>query len=152
MAFGQNRQEDLVAFLQRMIPQDRHDELVQDLTIDLSPPASEHRRESGLDDTVLHAEGQGRASNEDSAAQPAHAVARNLNQLESLLDAFSALQPQRALPKRHVSREVLNDLLDRFAALRPSSPASTDRLSSFRDLLDTYAELRSQERGSMRRA
>jgi hypothetical protein len=127
-------------------------------------------------------------------------AARNLDRLESLLDAFSAVRPRERemvrsvsprrqscspelvgrfrslldafaastsapsrLPKatersvgrqpqsRQVSAELLKDLLDRFAALRPLPEVSADRLPAFRDLLDRYAELRSLKREPRRR-
>lgn len=166
MAFGQNRQEDLVAFLQRAVPQERHDELASDLTIDLSPPRSEHRRESGVDDTVLHAEEQIQTLREAPASQVAPVAARNLDRLESLLDAFSAVRPGeremvRALSRRRQFSPELVDrfrsLLDAFAASThaPSrTPKATERNSGrqpqssqisaerLKDLLDHFAALR----------
>ena len=39
MVFGQPRQDDLMEFILREVPEDRRDALAAALTIDLSPPA-----------------------------------------------------------------------------------------------------------------
>jgi hypothetical protein len=41
MVFGQPRQEDLLEYLRKHVPEDRLDEIRKELTIDLSPPSSE---------------------------------------------------------------------------------------------------------------
>jgi hypothetical protein len=50
MAFGQTRQEDLVAFLAATVIESDQQRLSADLVIDLSPPRSSARHQSG---TVL---------------------------------------------------------------------------------------------------
>ena len=42
MVFGQPRQDDLLEFILREVPDDRRDELAAALTIDLSPPEQAH--------------------------------------------------------------------------------------------------------------
>jgi len=128
MAFGQNRQEDLVAFLQRAVPQERHDELASDLTIDLSPPRSAYREESGVDDAVLHAEEQIQTLREPPASQAAPVAARNLDRFEKLLDAFHAVRPGEQETVRAVStrrQTSSTELVDRFRSLLDAFGAST---------------------------
>jgi hypothetical protein len=41
MVFGQPRQEDLLEYLRKHVPEEKLEEIREELTIDLSPPSSE---------------------------------------------------------------------------------------------------------------
>lgn len=124
MAFGQSRQEDIVSFLSRNVSHADLAKLSADLLIDLSPPRSSQRAESGAydgsDAPALDTEAV-----EAKPVQPL-AMARadvSLDRMIALLDTFKMLAPQartRRLSHNENgdAKERLRGLLDAFTLAR----------------------------------
>lgn len=110
MAFGQSRQDDLVAYLMTRFPPEEIDRLREQLKIDLSPP----RNGRAVSPAPLgpREAGEPHESAPPPAPPPGHSL--TLEQAESLLDAFAAFRG--AVENRGIDH--YRDLLDRFAALR----------------------------------
>ena len=107
MAFGQNRQEDLVEYLQRYLTADQIKTAVAEMQIDLTPEPSTNRHESG----VLQIPGE--LISERSEAELGSSRF-GLADLEGLLDSFVAMKPVT----KKVFADTLERLVDDFVALR----------------------------------
>jgi hypothetical protein len=120
LAFGQSRQEDLVAYLSAVLTEDQVAKVSEELRIDLSPP----RRQPSL----------GRVESVEDQPSPERGVtltdlfassgssASDLDALTALLDAFSALRQTR---RASLTAGGAKDLLDAFAAARRMLAAVT---------------------------
>lgn len=107
MAFGQNRQEDLVQYLRRYLTPEQIESAVAKLRIDLTPDLSPDRAKSG----VLQNPGELAGSESDSQEDVSGV---GLAELEDLLDTFAQIRPvHKAVPV-----DLLERLLDDFVALR----------------------------------
>jgi hypothetical protein len=107
MAFGQNRQDDLVAYLTSRFPAEQIDRLVEDLRIDLAPASRVYARQPpGAWDRPLDSE-------EETESVIPSRPSITLRAAESLLDDYVALH----LTSERAGVEHFRDLLDRFAAL-----------------------------------
>jgi hypothetical protein len=113
MAFGQNRQDDIVAYLTHRFPAEEIERLAERLRIDLAPQALEWSNPDGGKWVRPHDDEHGQESSRFSSA-PRPAI--SLDALESLLDEFVA---RRGASSR-ASVEQYRELLDRFANLRSS--------------------------------
>jgi hypothetical protein len=110
MAFGQNRQDDVVAYLTALVPPDQIKELGERLRINLSPQHAEESRSRpamwrrDVEDSI-----------EASVAESASLrPALSLDGARSLLSEYAALKARTAC----LDVEQYRDLLDRYAALR----------------------------------
>jgi hypothetical protein len=149
MAFGQSRQEDLIAFIQRNVPQEAQVQVARDLTINLAPPRSKQRLESSVDDTDLSAtelaDGikEGRLEGRQQASISAETIRTLLDRFLACREkpSYEAGEPQLAGGPRHRSREEMSNLLDRFAAARPKKSCSKRNAQPLKELLDQYCHL-----------
>lgn len=108
MAFGQNRQDDLVAYLTSRFPPDEIPEVAEKLRIDLSPKSALTRRPPVEWSRDVDAEGDAAALSDVPDAQVTLASAR------SLLDQFVVIRQQHARD----GVETYRDLLNAFRSLR----------------------------------
>jgi phosphoglycolate phosphatase-like HAD superfamily hydrolase len=165
MAFGQNRQEDLVAYLTGLVPADQVERVSADVAIDLSPDASERRRESGVD--LVPVTGPVGPRSSESVVEVGQRVARlgeaghrplSYGQLRSLIDGFASVRGRLAPDDargtlgngaRRLTAERLANLLDTYRGLAParvSEPRGgnnmrVDLIARWTDLLDRLAAL-----------
>jgi hypothetical protein len=119
MAFGQARQEDLVAFLVGQLgTEEKAKAAVADLQIDLSPPRSPRRHESGGATESL-ASTSGFVG--DLTATAAHEAtvpsAGSLGRFRELLEAFRAIAPTPAGLNSIAGQASEEELLGRLSAL-----------------------------------
>jgi hypothetical protein len=154
MAFGQARQEDLVAFLLQHVPPDEQQQLITDLTIRLAPPPSQHRAASGQDAVVTWAE-EAPLALETAPGDRSVTLGPSLATFGDLLNAFRALAPRGGSnrePER-TNRAEIERLLDAFAVLRgrrakTQAQATADgvgdgpQVHRLADLLDAFAAVR----------
>jgi hypothetical protein len=110
MAFGQNRQDDLIAYLTNRFPQEEIDRLSTRLKIDLSPPPAQYRPAMVVAERDVVADHH----YDRPADGPQEESQLNVRDVASLLDAFVALQDAA----KQVGVDQYRDLLDRYAALR----------------------------------
>jgi hypothetical protein len=109
MAFGQNRQEDIVAYLASRFSADEMNSLAESLRVDLAPLRRRYDASSQITWT--------RPTDEDELGLTSAAPQRadvTLAAAESLLNAYAAQRLASAPP----GIERYQDLLDRFAALK----------------------------------
>jgi Helicase conserved C-terminal domain len=157
MAFGQARQEDVIAFLDRNVPPTDRQQLAADLMIDLSPPRPDRRDPGRADEPWI---GQLAATGADSPPQPlalTHPPPRRLDRMHGLLDAFKARAKAIAVDgtvsrHRQPTVEDVLALLDAFAQMRVhvadvSQPRVTGvsrciSANSLTALLDDFAAIR----------
>ncbi|MBI3261789.1 MAG: hypothetical protein HYZ58_01395 [Acidobacteria bacterium] len=125
MAFGQARQEDLVAYLQQRIPTEDIARVSEELRIDLAPPPSApiSATEQELADLARRRLATDRV--EDEPLAPASASVRvsrplTVEDAVDLLDQFCVLQPEDST----ITVDLVRDLLDRFVVLRSSQGVS----------------------------
>ncbi|MBA3886071.1 MAG: hypothetical protein H0X67_10115, partial [Acidobacteria bacterium] len=153
MAFGQSRQEDVVAFLQRNVPSEDQAQLMADLAIDLAPPRSENRTASGADEVGEWAEEAPRVLESVNPVPPQHS--RSLARFCELLDDLNALQesrPDRSEDSGEPSDlATISTLLDEFARIRdaelqasPAGERAKPPIDPLRlaDLLDAFVACR----------
>jgi hypothetical protein len=119
MAFGQARQEDLVAFLLRHLGNDeRVKAAAADLQMNLSPPKSDRRHESGgATESLAPVGGLDGDSAASSAADAFRRSTGSLGRFSELLDAFRALVPEQGTDESACGKSRVEDLLERFTAL-----------------------------------
>jgi hypothetical protein len=127
MAFGQSRQEDLVAFLAANVSDAERQQLAADAMIRLSPPPSSRRRDSGIDATVDREV----AAAAGTTSPDTTTVARvSLDSFRSMLDEFAPLRRETG-HRAHVSpvanAEWIQSLLDEFRQL--AGPARDSNLN-----------------------
>lgn len=154
MAFGQSRQEDLVAFLLDRIGSDDLERASSDIRLDLSPDQSEARSESGEE---LRPEPTRVArSHHVDALAPWASGGLNVDSLGLVLDRFRHLQSGRAVASATAATGAvrpdlnqLRDLLDGFRRVtwRPTLGATHEdvRLARYRTLLDAFSALKRSE-------
>lgn len=111
MAFGQTRQEDLVAYLLGNVDSSKLEELAGQLCVDLSPGKSPQRHAPGLVEwnPIEPLETAGVEEDEEDAA------GLSLRALERLLADFSQVRPS---PPAQVSVAMVEGLLDAFSRAR----------------------------------
>jgi len=139
MAFGQSRQEDLVAYLKSRIPPDDIDSVAEALRIDLSPPPTAicWPLLTESDDVELLAEPITLMGDEDQWSSGDWNP--NLDDLAKLLDQARVLaEVGCAAP----DIEALRSLLDRSSGLLRQGQPAVD-LDAFRALLDQFTSLKS---------
>jgi hypothetical protein len=119
MAFGQSRQDDLVAYLQQHLKPEQIDEAVSELQIGLAPTPSNHRSNSGKNQEP--GELGDSSENEDGTAGEL-----GLSTLENLLDTFSALRQPVAKRSASAIERLLND----FVAVAALDPARRQKWQS----------------------
>jgi hypothetical protein len=148
MAFGQARQEDVVAFLQRF-PADQLAAVSDDLRINLAPRRVTHAPEAAGEIAVTSV-----ALTDDDLAPvwadvPDEPPDVHFGAIEGLLDEFAAHGGTTAktavAPVARVDN--LHSLLSEFAALTPSGThvsAQANSLDAMQKLLDSFADLRSR--------
>lgn len=106
MAFGQSRQEDLVAYLLGKTDSAALEAMSAELCVDLSPDRSPHRTAVALTDVEL-------VTDEfKEAGAPVEAPAISLHALERLLDDFAKTRPA---PPIRATSEMVATLLDEFS-------------------------------------
>ena len=159
MAFGQARQEDLVAFLLGQVAtEDKAKAAAADLNIDLSPPESSHRRESGgaVESQIVPRNLQ---ADEQALFDEGHVVTvGSLGRFRRLLDDFCAIVPTHVRTAATAPDADEGALLDRLTTLLESfaqtrggateiDPASEEPrcsvdLAAAQSLLDELVRLR----------
>ena len=108
MAFGQNRQDDIVEYLSRRFPSGEIESLERKLRIDLSPERMEHDYSASA--AIRPASDDSRVS--ERATSKAASI--NIHAAESLLNQFVNVRESQL----RTGIEQYRDLLDRFVALR----------------------------------
>jgi hypothetical protein len=135
MAFGQSRQEDLVAFLERTLGPEERERAGAELMVKLGPERSTVRAESGTDDAELNAKELSEAVKQGRAIVSTSTSILSLQKLRALLDAFASVRETVPMPTQMAARaerpvsEVLlsvRTLLDAFAAVRVQPAHSSD--------------------------
>ena len=114
LAFGQSRQEDLVAYLSEELTEDQVARVSEELRIDLSPP----RRQPAAMATADGCEDQPspeRGVELTGLFASSRATVSDLDALTALLDAFSTLRQNR---RTALTTRAARDLLDAFSAAR----------------------------------
>ena len=109
MAFGQNRQDDIVEYLSRRFPSGEIESLERKLRIDLSPERMEH--DGSIASAAI------RPASDDSRVSEratSKAASINIHAAESLLNQFVKVRESQL----RTGIEQYRDLLDRFVALR----------------------------------
>jgi hypothetical protein len=115
MAFGQNRQEDVIAYLQKKCPPERLEQIAGELKVDLSPPR--HQADSAAVGPVRRfVARKPSVDTELEYDQPLSHVPLDVHRARELLDAFRT-RALRSLPSE-VRVERYSELLDQFARLR----------------------------------
>jgi hypothetical protein len=142
MAFGQSRQDDLLAYLTSRIPPDAIESVAEDLRIDLSPPRTtiQWPAVAGSDD-VESAAGSIDLM-EDDGQRRAIAWNPNLDDLAKLLDRARALAAGEGVSH---DLDALRELLDRASVLVREQQPVVD-VDALRALLDRFASLESLTR------
>jgi hypothetical protein len=112
MAFGQNRQDDLVAYLVSRFPPDEIAGLSERLKIDLAPKRSTQSTAVPLP----RSREVDRHEDAEFESQPAVSLRLTLERATSLLDAYAA----RRVTLQRAGIENYRELLDRFVALKKS--------------------------------
>jgi hypothetical protein len=146
MAFGQSRQEDLIAFLQQNVPAEARAQAAAEMTIDLTPPRSMRRLESNMDDVDLSASELAHSVKDGRAYEPDEASTITLQQARTLLDGFvqrridisTDSRARAGGGARRIGFEELGRLLDDFADARPAVPCAGPGAQQFTELLDDY--------------
>jgi hypothetical protein len=135
MAFGQSRQDDLVNYLQRYLTAEQINRAIAELRIDLTPPLSANRNESGVLQTP------GELPSDWLAVDDLSSI--GLMDMENLLDSFSAMRPAVA----RASAGDLERFLDDFGAIAPQQHTVVPRVSVgvLEQFLDDYAAIASRE-------
>jgi len=145
MAFGQARQEDLVAFLLRQLGNDEKVKAAAaDLQMDLSPPESSHRHESGgATESLAPTNGLHVDFAAAPAAGPFRPVAGSLGRFRELLDAFRVLVPETSRresaggdTRDEGLLKRLRALLDAFGQVRARADVPDDSGSKVRTSVD----------------
>ncbi len=119
LAFGQSRQEDLVAYLSEALSEDQVVKVSEELRIDLSPPRSQRAILAPGDASDDQPSPERGVTLTELFTSPGSGVT-DLDALTALLDAFAALKPNRGPA---LTADAVRNLLDAFARTR-HTPAS----------------------------